>query len=1103
MPPPELSAYLAFLFYQGTLTPRTVAIVQVFRPAAASDEIHCCTSMVVCMGQGLPNLSNCEPVKLEKQTFLHFQEGNSDKVYEVDLCEVGTDRYVVNFRYGRRDSTLREGTKTASSVSRSDALGIYDSLVSEKLGKGYREVAATSFTSSSEPIVATASVANDLGDAALTPREQGILDRLSQGPHSNSEWPLSRAVWRAGEARLRVAEPLLVSFLGTNEAMLNYAICWALGQCGSRASMSALETVVAEKKHPMHVRRIAAESIRLLADDSQLATITQHWLALLPAKLQPLAQNGPVEQFQQTLSEVLESDDLDGPNALELIYRIDNEHVRPALLSVLRTAPLVPGYFRRMRHIFKAAELRRDGEVFGILAKRFETTRPNWSPQTGYYVPPAHEQRKPTLGAQPEKAFGRNTREYFRRRSWRTLFRLGELNSVDYVRIATGVLLAFSDDDGVAPQQTVRYDWSSYRPDRGYQTVTTHRDAFSNYWALNQILYRHSPRYQPTASHTTFSCVPPYEPGQPAPAAREEAFPDLWEAQPDLLLKLLTESHCRPVHEFAVKAIRTCSDFCNQIAVDVLILLLESAYESTVQWAFELAVARYDPGEPDRDLVLALANCGVQAARNQAHTWIQDQLAVFFSESNFIVALLGSPHADTRSFARTQLLSARLDATQSEAIIGRLFAMLTTLGGDGGPQAADIAATLLQAFGDRLRQVSAEVIRDLLKHPLSDVQQLAGNLVLSHEIYAQQPPEDVLRALLNSEHVPVRTVGIRIIGQLPDEVLIRSVELLVALTRHALPDVRGAVRPIVKRIAESDLSFGRAMAARLVDALLVPGAPDGVPSHTARVLCEDLRAGLSVVSGEMVWKLLRSRSTPAQEVGGVTLAYNISAEDLSVSEIVRLADHEILSVREAAWKICRESLSRLRTEMVETVRILDVKQDDSRQFAFELFRDHFQGDELSVEVLVNICDSVRPEVQRFGRDLIVQRFDPQHGPEYLAKLSEHPSVNMQLFASNFLEEYAAGNQQRLLELEPYFLSVLCRVNQGRVAKQRVLGFLLQQSSQSAEAARLVAGILSRQSATCAIGDKARTIEAMIEIQSLYPEIELPISLKPVEARGGV
>jgi hypothetical protein len=39
-------------------------------------------------------------MKLIKQTRLVFVEGKSDKVYEVDLCEVGANQFVVNFRYG-------------------------------------------------------------------------------------------------------------------------------------------------------------------------------------------------------------------------------------------------------------------------------------------------------------------------------------------------------------------------------------------------------------------------------------------------------------------------------------------------------------------------------------------------------------------------------------------------------------------------------------------------------------------------------------------------------------------------------------------------------------------------------------------------------------------------------------------------------------------------------------------------------------------------------------------------------------------------------------------------------------------------------------------
>jgi bifunctional non-homologous end joining protein LigD len=69
---------------------------------------------------------------------LHYREGNSDKVYHVQLVEV-EGGYVVNFQYGRRGSTLQIGTKTATPVTRSEAEKTFTKLVIEKKAKGYTE----------------------------------------------------------------------------------------------------------------------------------------------------------------------------------------------------------------------------------------------------------------------------------------------------------------------------------------------------------------------------------------------------------------------------------------------------------------------------------------------------------------------------------------------------------------------------------------------------------------------------------------------------------------------------------------------------------------------------------------------------------------------------------------------------------------------------------------------------------------------------------------------------------------------------------------------------------------------------------------------------
>ena len=49
-------------------------------------------------------------------------------------------RYLVNFRYGRRGTSLRDGTKTSSPVTRSNAEKLFDSVVVSKINDGYRRV---------------------------------------------------------------------------------------------------------------------------------------------------------------------------------------------------------------------------------------------------------------------------------------------------------------------------------------------------------------------------------------------------------------------------------------------------------------------------------------------------------------------------------------------------------------------------------------------------------------------------------------------------------------------------------------------------------------------------------------------------------------------------------------------------------------------------------------------------------------------------------------------------------------------------------------------------------------------------------------------------
>src|SRR3712207_3925383 len=109
-------------------------------------------------------------MKLIRQTVLVYREGSSDKVYEVDLCEVGAGAFVVNFRYGRRGSRLKEGVKTAAPVPLQAAERVFQELVTSKTKKGYREVSVQSGEAPARQVVS--------GPADRDAQARDVIDRL-------------------------------------------------------------------------------------------------------------------------------------------------------------------------------------------------------------------------------------------------------------------------------------------------------------------------------------------------------------------------------------------------------------------------------------------------------------------------------------------------------------------------------------------------------------------------------------------------------------------------------------------------------------------------------------------------------------------------------------------------------------------------------------------------------------------------------------------------------------------------------------------------------------------------------------------------------------
>jgi|GEM_PF-681018 len=1084
-------------------------------------------------------------MKLIQRTILSYQEGNSDKVYEVDLYRVADNQFTVHFRYGRRGGKLKKGTKTKQPVSQEKAQTEFDKLVASKVKKGYQEDNPDSAICYSQNPVDRASGA--------------ILRRLRE--QSNTGWSLNRVIWRAGELQIPEATPLLIPLLGTETPLRDYCIAAALGRCGGEEAIPPLQQLWESSETPDFVKYMAWEALFKLADETTQQEMQQQELEALPESLQEVVKTGTPEalhkafnacheeakktvldpivdttikwfrssrnwwnwqrdssiraaicrrieqlppEWQQYISPPPEPQAnqysnwnvrdfeaavrehqnqywIDFYTIIERCYRINNETTRGFIVYLLksqnRNRPFSQQYvWQRLRHIFKMAEYRQDWEMYIQFAYRFDIYK------SAYY-----------------RLYTRKTRNYFRRRIWRTLQQLAETNSRLYVEVATVLLKQYREAD----KEPIKVSSGSYyhRDATGAgQTINyTHKwDVFADRHLLNHIIYGNSPRY---ISHpVAWRCQGDYNPGDVAPDVREESYPQLWEQHPDCVLTLLLESDCTVIQEFAAKVLQDCQNVWPMLSHEDMISLLQSQNEFVVQLGLNIVRSRYQ--QPNLDLLKVLLSCVYQPARQQAQDWLMDYPDLLFQTIDELIAIALSPYPDNRAFIKQFLTQNSLPQSQAQSVGETLISELLNLTPDSINIIEDISNLLLEQFEAVLPTLNLNTIRNLVTSNISTLQLLGVRILLLHEMPPSQLPSGLIDTLLDSPYPTVRELAMQLFSQLPDEILLEKYDTLLAMTMAQQADIRQNIRPLIRRLARSYPEFNARLATEIITLLLVPEQHENVHSDCLTLLTHELPGWMAHIDREVAMRLLRAKSSAAQELGGLALQENYSTweQELTTAQIVKLADREVLAVRQAAWQMFEQRLnSPIRyqvPEMITAIRLLESTWEDSRAFARQLF-EGFTATDWSPEVMVSVCDSTREDVRQFGRNLALQFFEEDYGQDYLLKFSEHPSGDMQQFATRFLTEYASGNLERLRALKPYFITVLSQVNRGRIAKDRVFAFLEKEAIAHPEAARITAEILTRQSLTIAIGDKAKTIQLMLKLKQKYPQLNLPLARQAV------
>src|SRR5262245_33419764 len=109
-------------------------------------------------------------MKLIKQVRLVLA-GAVERVHEIDLCEVGSNQEVVNYRYGKVGKALQDGSLTALPVRREEAFRLFDAEVAKREAKGYRDASAPAAPAPA-PIVTPAAAPSPAPRAPSAPAQQ-------------------------------------------------------------------------------------------------------------------------------------------------------------------------------------------------------------------------------------------------------------------------------------------------------------------------------------------------------------------------------------------------------------------------------------------------------------------------------------------------------------------------------------------------------------------------------------------------------------------------------------------------------------------------------------------------------------------------------------------------------------------------------------------------------------------------------------------------------------------------------------------------------------------------------------------------------------------
>ncbi len=971
---------------------------------------------------------------------------------------------------------------------------------------------------------------------------------------------LNRTIWRTGELSIPQAIPYLERLAkeNPNPSLRNYCIAWALGRIGHSEGLPIIELLTTTaKQHVLSNGPISLEITKYtsctdnelterqknlknyyetyswadyylseikcidLAKKYGLANLSNHvkalsvlgicqeahyWLLpegertayvtlqseMLPQKIRQSIVGRDVKalikDIQRELKELTDiacqKDHIkDHPDKTETLFLVGtlyllslhDRSVHEALLEVINNLPVSKGYLKAFYTLWKHAEFRCDANMLAHLVHRLETTKtdiPRWG------------------GLSPSSI------EYLRRRSWRTLRRLGDLGDARYVDLASSILLSMQDRDGrgIKTEKFSKWSWDTQQNRYDVQEYTKTYDSFSTYLAFGHILYQHSKRLKLSSYKWVIA-------DENATDKRSEAFPELWDRAPEKLLNFLKQSQCAPVHNFAATALKDNKDYLAQIALDDWLLLLQSTYEETALLALLGIRPHYQEKEPDAQLIRACLTAPIKGVRQAGQDWLARAPNILRQDLDLLIWMVVSEDEDIRKLARNYIHIIEGEDLKQKSLLNGLIEKLMQMESETPKEIIENVSWVLQdALQKHLDHISFETIAQLVDHTSQHINLLGVQILTARNLRPHEVPPQLYGKLFNSSSPEVRAQAISMIGNCRDEELANWHDMLGNLLLSDQASVRKEAKRLIVRAVGADSSFSEKILGKVIDALFRTEASEGLHDDLVAVLQNELKGAIPAIDKNQLWRMLTAQSKGTQRAGA-GIIQSRPYQDYTVRQWARLGNNPTINVRAWSWRAYEVHQNLIGDHFSDALHLFDSAWEDSRSFAFDYFSKHFPHKNWAPQHVISLFDNKYEDVQRLGHQIVSEQMDGAHGLQYLKALSEHPAIAIQRFVGEFLDTHATGNTDKINELKPYFMSVLGRVNKGRAAKDCILKFLHKEALRDREVAELVSEIMTALSLTATITDKTKALEIMRDITKRFPGMSLPIKTQTPEIRG--